>query len=118
MSPATECGGDRTSLIRRNTVVGSDGGVPGRRCLWAAGKSVEIDTNESPTLAIPCRPFEIVHQGPGVVALDSAAFTDRLVQGLEMLVQKSTRAWSAIGLPLSVTSSGTPFSVIKISGDP
>ena len=81
-------------------------------------KSVEIDTNKSPALAIPCRPFEIVHEGPGVVALNSAAFTDRLVQGLEMLVKKSHAGLVGQGLPLSVTSSGTPFSVIKISSDP
>ena len=80
--------GFAASLFRRNAVAGGGGGVPRRRRFRAAGKSVEIDTYKSPTLAIACRPFEIVQQGPGVVALHSAAFTDRLVHGLEMLMKK------------------------------
>ena len=52
--------GFAASLFRRNAVAGGGGGIPSRRRFRAAGKSVEIDTYKSPTLAITCRPFEIV----------------------------------------------------------
>ena len=81
--------GFAASLFRRNAVAGGGGGVPRCRRFRAAGKSVEIDTYKSPTLAIACRPFEIVQEGPGVVAPNSAAFTNRLVQGPEMLMKKA-----------------------------
>ena len=80
--------GFAASLFRRNAVAGGGGGVPRRRRFRTAGKTVEIDTYKSPTLAITCRPFEIVQQRLGVVALHSTARTHRLVHGLEMLMKK------------------------------
>lgn len=85
--------GFAASLFRRNGVAGGACGVPRRRRFRAAGKSVEIDTYKSPTLAIACRPFEIVQEGPGVVAPNSAAFTNRLVQGPKMLIKKADTGW-------------------------
>ncbi len=52
--------GFAASLFRRNAVAVGGDGIPRRRRFRGAGKSVEIDTDKSPTLAIACRPFEIV----------------------------------------------------------
>ncbi|MCE3276239.1 MAG: hypothetical protein K0R13_2094 [Propionibacteriaceae bacterium] len=49
-------------LSARNAVAASNGGVPRRRGLGAAGKCVEIHLDKSPALAVAGGPFKVVQQ--------------------------------------------------------